>query len=293
MGITFNQLFLLAFIPFCLLACSDVESVESSKEHSDFLRFMEEEPSVARLESAIVSYKNEAGCRVDLIAVLHLADPAYYDRLELFFRAYDAVLYELIKPENMDWSDREEDFNLLSNLQRNLCHAMNLEYQLDAIDYSRPNFVHADLTTTQFMKRWEERGESVWKLMWQSIVAQARAMEEGISFETTPEALIEAVRSPDSAAQLKLILAREFQNIENLLACFDMADENGESLILGERNRAAIDALEKQMQLGDKNLAIFYGAGHMPDLEIRLKRDLDFVKTGQEWFTAWEIRLKQ
>ena len=42
---------------------------------------------------------------------------------------------------------------------------LDLAYQLDEVDYTAKNFVHADMTVKQFRKRQEARGESMFKLM--------------------------------------------------------------------------------------------------------------------------------
>ncbi|MHC4942196.1 MAG: hypothetical protein ACYTG7_04180, partial [Planctomycetota bacterium] len=231
---------------------------------------------------------------VDLVAAIHLADPEFYDSLNLFFRAYDAVLYEMVRPDDAEEvteisESEEESANLLSNFQKNLARALGLEFQLHGIDYSRPNFVHADLTLEQFVDRWQARGDSFLKMFLQAMAAQARAMGKGMEIEMTPEAVFEAIRSPDSARRIKFLVGREFENIEMILAGFEPGEEGDESLLVGERNKAALDVLKKQLRKGKRTLAIFYGAGHMPDMELRLKRDLGFKKTGQEWFIAWEI----
>jgi len=266
-------------------ACSDDAADDSDAK---FLRFIDAQEKGSRLEAAVASYENAEGVRVDLVAALHLADPKFYDRLELLFRAYDAVLYELIGPADAPRPNASQEQSLLSLFQRGMCRALELEFQLDAIDYSKPNFVHADLTAEEFMRRWEERGESFWKLVIRALEAGMQAQAEGKGSKMTPEAILEAIRSPDMAARLKRILAVEFQDIERLLAFLEPPEEGKESLILGERNAAAIRAMKEQMSLGKRKLGIFYGAGHLPDLQERLI-SLGFRRTEKTWFTAWDI----
>ena len=62
------------------------------------------------------------------------------------------------------------------------------------------------------------------------------------------------------------------------------------SVIIGERNKAAIDALERAMKEGHNKIAILYGGGHMPDLGRRLREEFDLVPTQVQWVTAWSIR---
>ncbi len=43
------------------------------------------------------------------------------------------------------------------------------------------------------------------------------------------------------------------------------------STLIGERNKRALDVLKKQIASGKKKIAVFYGAGHMVDMEKRLR----------------------
>lgn len=68
------------------------------------------------------------------------------------------------------------------------------------------------------------------------------------------------------------------------------ADVEEKSVIIGERNKAAIDALESAIEEGNNKIAILYGGGHMPDLGRRLREEFDLVPTQVQWVTAWAIR---
>ena len=76
-----------------------------------------------------------------------------------------------------------------------------------------------------------------------------------------------ALRAPDRARQLKLLLARQFDDIEDQMA--GLTGPNG-SVIITERNKAAMAALDTALKDGHKDIAIFYGAAHMPDLSQQL-----------------------
>jgi hypothetical protein len=65
------------------------------------------------------------------------------------------------------------------------------------------------------------------------------------------------------------------------------------SVIIGERNKAAIEELDEALNEGCKRVAIFYGGGHMPDMDARLRERFGLVATDVEWQTAWSIRSKR
>lgn len=67
------------------------------------------------------------------------------------------------------------------------------------------------------------------------------------------------------------------------------ADVEAKSVVIGERNKAALEALQRAMNEGHNKIAILYGGGHMPDLGRRLREEFDLVPSEVQWITAWSI----
>ena len=40
---------------------------------------------------------------------------------------------------------------------------------------------------------------------------------------------------------------------------------------------------------GKREIGIYYGGAHMPDIERKLKRDFGFEKVGERMLVAWDI----
>ena len=95
--------------------------------------------------------------------------------------------------------------------------------------------------------------------------------------------------APDPERQMKLVLAQQMQDIESIAMGLD--GPNG-SVLLSERNKAAIRALEDQLGRGKKRLSIFYGAAHMPDLARRVEK-LGFSPVETTWHTAWDVTIRK
>ena len=57
-----------------------------------------------------------------------------------------------------------------------------------------------------------------------------------------------------------------------------------------DRNKACLEVLKQQLKAGKKNIAIFYGAAHMPDFDKRLKEELGVKRTTNEWIDAWSLK---
>lgn len=59
-------------------------------------------------------------------------------------------------------------------------------------------------------------------------------------------------------------------------------------MLVTERNKVVMEKLAVALAQGRRNIGIFYGAGHMPDLEKRLLAE-GFRRTGMDYLTAWDI----
>ncbi len=141
------------------------------KQAPQFLRLTRDKNNVPlALQTAVVRFAPAAGGKaptVDLVAAVHVADAAYYRQLNRGFQAYDAVLYELVAPEESKTprlGDRPSD-NPISLLQNGMKDLLDLEFQLKGIDYTAKNMVHADMSPDEFARSMEKRGESVWTML--------------------------------------------------------------------------------------------------------------------------------
>jgi hypothetical protein len=219
-----------------------------------------------------------------------VADRAYYRALQDLFDGYDALLYEMVKPKDVEIDRAARSDSFLSLFQRGLKQVLGLEFQLDALDYARTNFVHADLDPETFLRLQRQKGENVISLLFKVMAAQWKRQARGEGSKLDLVSVVMAFASDDSARALKFLLARELKDVEDLLAGFEGGKEGQESVLLGERNKEAIRVLREEIDAGKKKLGIFYGAGHMPDLERRLVRDLGLRQVSQEWRMAWEIK---
>jgi len=66
---------------------------------------------------------------------------------------------------------------------------------------------------------------------------------------------------------------------------------DGKSVILDERNEAAIKVLDERLNKGEKKLGVFYGAAHLKGME-ELLEERGFRQVGEpEWLIAWDMTL--
>jgi hypothetical protein len=267
---------------------------------SDFVRFREDAKG-AQLQTAIATYRNPFGITVELIGAIHIADKAYYDTLNQRFTKCEAVLYEMVgedlepgeggfrpraAPANEADAERaaRDRMKWLHPLYDTLKTTLNLSSQIEGIDYSKDNFVHADMTARQFATMQRERGEGFLQMWLRSVQVQ---ISQPDAAPNSPGLLkiLEILCRPDSPTELKRLLGRMFDKVEKLMA--GMETEQG-SVIVVERNKVALSVMKTEIARGLRHLGIFYGAAHLPDMEKRLLA-MGYEKQKTEWLTAWDL----
>ena len=287
---------------------------QEETEH-DYVRYVGDNQR-GKLETVVVTLKNAAGTKVDLIGAVHIADATYYKALMSLFAGYEALLFELVdgqklresveakpkprpakpgkattaRPQSPDTDDDTEEvghdnpaFTVLRMMMHGIGSYLRLQYQTDGIDYQTQNFVHADVSMDEFVRLQAEKGESFATLFQKAFEAQiGRGTKK--DEEPTGGQLLLALLGDSSG--LKIAMARMLGKAESLGAELGFGPD---SVIVGERNRVALEIFDKQIKAGRKNLGIFYGAAHLPDLENRLK-ERGYQRAGERWVTAWDIK---
>lgn len=283
------------------------EKAEPAGE-TDFVRFEENEKG-AQLQTAIASYRNSKGVTVDLIGAIHIADKNYYEVLNAYFEGYDSLLYEMVgepipragHPDEYKEEDASphpagetpsakaekkarEKLRWLHPLYDMMKNTLNLDSQIECIDYTKRNFVHADMTARAFAAKQEEKGEGFLQLWMRMMKVQAMSPDAGMKDPGILK-ILEILCRPDSATELKRLMGRMFDSVDKVMSGMEGPDG---SVILTERNKVAMEVLKIHLALNKKKLGIFYGAAHLPDMEKRLL-EMGFKRERVEWLNAWEL----
>lgn len=226
---------------------------------------------------------------IDLVGAIHVGDRTYYRDLDARFAQYDAVLYELVAPEGtvVPRGGRVDKRNALGAMQSGMQNLLDLQHQLEEVDYTPNNFVHADMSPAELFATMKQRDEGFLKLYFrmvgQGIAEQTKSAKSGNSVELD---LMTAFFAKDRPRQMKIAFASQLTQLDGLLTSF--GGEKGSTLI-HERNRVAMDVLAEQIAAGKRKLAIFYGAGHLADMDERLRSRFGVRQTSKEWVTAWDL----
>ena len=229
---------------------------------------------------------------VDLVGAIHIGDLRYYARLNRYFRQYDALLYELVAPEGtvVQRGQGTSSAHPVGALQNGMKSMLEIEHQLEHIDYTRPNFVHADFSPEEFAESMKERDES-WTKLYFRLLSQAleEQNKQAAQGNTADIDLLVALMSKDRPRKLKIALAKQFDTMESMLS--GLSGPEG-STIITERNKRAMEVLQEQIDAGKRKLGIFYGAGHLTDMHNRLVEDFGLEPVEIKWFEAWNLRAK-
>ncbi len=297
MSVKRNLIWLLCFLAFCF--CATARGEENG--NGDYIRIAraEGQKKPTSLDTAIVRYEgkpkiaNGRTVRIDLIAAVHLGDKRYYEELNERFKKYDVVLYELVIPEGTELNEelfarRKEQKgseNPLSAIQNGLSDLLGLEFQLEIVDYTPKNFVHADMTAEEFLRRVAQRGDVA------GVVS--RAMMHSFSQDSMQQSgrvegrLFGSLFTKNKTLTLKRIFAEEMVNQMDTSMWIISGDEG--SAIISDRNAIALKRLREQIAAGKEKIAIFYGAAHLKEFAQSIQNDFQMKKTKTEWIAAWDL----
>ncbi len=267
----------------------------TAETESPFVRLLRDDAQEpVALQTSIIRYvkpqTDGQKFHVDLVGAVHVGEKSYYERLNKEFDKYDVVLYELVAPEGtkVPKGGGKRSGHPIGTVQDGLKDLLGLEHQLSLVDYHKANFVHADMTPEKFSASMEKKNEGMWQMMWRAMgysVARQNARDPA---GLQSWALLGAMMSRDGQS-MKREMAKQFEDVENMTGMFEGPEG---STILSERNKVALEVLQKQIAAGKQKLAVFYGAAHLPDMDARLHKEFGLVRKSVEWLTAWDLREK-
>lgn len=268
-------------------------SAPAAEVKRDYVRYQGDDKA-GKLDTVVVSMK-KGDVNLDLIGAVHIADKEYYAALTELFKAYEVLLFELVDGQHIKEElegkknapaekDTDPAFTMLRGMMTSLSSYFKFQYQTEGIDYKTANFVHADVSLDEFQNMQDAKGESFFTLFQKAIRAQV-AVGTDKNAEPKGSQILLALLGDSSG--LKVAMARSLAGADSLLEALE-GDDDG-TVILSGRNKVALRIFEKQLAAGKKNIGIFYGAAHLPDMEARLVK-LGFERTGEKWITAWDIK---
>lgn len=265
----------------------------AQSENDTYVRIRRSPHGVAEsLDTAIARYVGRPGSRyegqrVDLFGVIHVGQQSYYQEVQQRLNQYDVVLFELVAPNGIRLrpEDLEKRDSVIAAAQGGLMGLLNLEYQLQQIDYLADNFRHADMSPEEFLKDMESRGDHLWKMLARSVGASLAIQQNNQSGLVLLRAM---TAGEDRPKRLKQVLAQQLVDVDIATAGLD--DKSGDNTLIKGRNRKALEVLTGELAAGRQSVAIFYGAGHLQDMAQRLAADFEMQHLETVWLPAWDLQ---
>jgi hypothetical protein len=232
-----------------------------------------------------------------LVGASHIGDSNYFATLQRRLDAQPLVLFEGVgaRSKKIKFDPEEE-----SSVQHTLATSLGLVFQLSAIDYDRPHFQNSDLTIAQLQSLFQSGGK-----------AGGQGTKAGAEFQQLLQvmngssflgALVHVgIRfigaNPRLQAMTKVVLIELLGQIKGDLAQLKGMPPEIQRLlevIIQERNKVVIEDVKKELAgRWPRDIAVFYGAGHMADLEKRLRTELNYVPRKTVWLTAMSVNTRK
>ncbi len=196
-------------------------------------------------------------------------------------------------------------------IQGDLADALGLTFQLNRFDTGKPNYRNADMTMEQLQARMKETGGDMGAMlkMMDGSSMMAGVLKLGLG-------LIK--NSPQMQATLKVLLGEMLRDMGDDISKIKGVPKSMQALmrtLIDDRNQTVIDELKKELaekplavsreplaqdkqtpaaqnseprtqNSEPRTIAVWYGAGHMKDLEKRLMEQLHYQPAGGFWLPA-------
>ena len=250
-----------------------------------------------------------------LTGVSHLGESNYYAALQTHLDKQTLVLFEGVgaserqdptenehqtkssNSEATELSDKGED---RGSLQSAMAAALGLVFQLEAIDYRRNNFRNSDLSITQLRRLLaEQKSASGNPAAGESFEDLLTLMQGNSWFDSLIQVALRFLgTNPKFQALGRLALIDLLGQIEGDPSRLEALTPDLRQLLevlLQRRNQKVISDLKSELRpIGrDGSIAVFFGTGHMPDLEKRLRSELKYRPKRELWFTAFDVDLEK
>ena len=172
-------------------------------------------------------------------------------------------------------------------LQQKLAETLGLVFQLDAMTHDHDNWRSSDMSIDQVQQRLDESGANL----------DVLGMLEGGSFgmKVAGFFLDFIAMLPGGSDMMKLAMLEVLSRADELLAASGEELAGLMDVILKDRNTVVLADLKKVVESEPdvKTIAVIYGAGHLVDLEQRLREDLGYAPAGDTWNAAITLDLRK
>ncbi len=262
-----------------------------------YLRVARETNGTVTLETAARMFQppSKRGPAVCLVGVTHLGTASYYSALQGLLNRQACVLFEGVGATNKQFRKRIEG---QFHLQDALARALGLEFQLNAIDYSPSHFRNSDLTPAQIhellgaaaaeddpdaeVDPGNEFNQLLSVMEGSGLFGGLARMGVGFLAASPRLQVVTKVMLIELLSEVSADMQELAAGAPGLQRLLEVLIERRDEVVIRDI-RAAVAAQRKPYG----GVAVFYGAGHMSDLEERLRSELGYKPAEDSWFPAF------
>src|ERR1041385_3341675 len=324
-------LFCVALPLLAAAGCAGRPDAASKLPPGPYMRIARPDDETIALQIALRKFTpvHGEGPAVWLSAASHLGDSNYYAALQQHLDSQALVLFEGVKDETekrdankgrMATARRaakrkaasETNDSSSASLQSSMAESLGLLFQLEAIDYDRSNFRNSDLSVQQ-IQRLMSGGSADGPPAPRRLSSRIGASEEGnqefdkLLGMMDGSSVMGAVlnlglkiigSSPKLQALTRLVMIETLGQLRgDITQMKGLPPEMKEliTVLIQERNKAQLTDLKSALKQRPPpaSISIFYGAGHMDDMERRLLHDHKYVCQQERWLTAFAVNTRQ
>lgn len=262
------------------------------------------------------------GPAVWLIGASHIGESNYYAGLQRQLDGLTLVLYEGVGQHARRTRPAQDSppppaasrrpatqGNSEPGLQGTMARSLGLVFQLEAIDYEGTNFVNSDLTIAEIQALMQgaanakagrpgdrTAGTEEGSTAFQDLL---KAMDGSSAFGALLQGLMKFIGSSTKLqAMTKLTLIEVLGAIRADPTRLQGVPPDMKRLLevlIRERNKVVIEDLKVELKRARHrtSIGVFYGAGHLPDMEHRLQHELHYRPAADVWHAAFSVNTTQ
>lgn len=292
-------------------------SPSNSAQPAPYLRVTRSDSNLVQLQIAVRKFvpARRSAPIIWLSGASHIGESNYFGGLQKHLDDQTLVLFEGIRDRHQKDSSSASarpTENVVTeanpsdagpSLQMTLAESLGLIFQLKAIDYQRPHFRNSDLSIQQLQHLMQEKQKGLASGTGGNVNKQFETLMEIMDERSLLGALAKIVvnvlgSSPKLQAITKLALIETLGQLKGDVSQLKgLPPEMSElvKVLIQARNQAVVDDLKAELQkkARPRSIAVFYGAGHMEDLEKRLRSELKYRPAEEFWLTAFSVDLEK
>ncbi len=253
-----------------------------------------------RLASRELRPRSGRGPSVWLTGVSHVGDSNYFAAIQHQLDERNLVLFEgigfdgSVQQSGASEAGSSKD-SVPRDLQSRIASSFGLVFQLEALDYTRSHFKNSDLTVSELRDLLSGPGASKeGRQSLDNLLETMQGKDQGVADNVFGFVLTLIGESPKLRATAKLMLMELLAGVEgdvSRLSTMEPALKPLLETLIQKRNQKVVVDLRAELALlpPDQSVAVLYGAGHMIDLEERIRREFDYVTANELWLPAMAV----